>query len=222
MVASFGGRAAYIGKVSSDDLGAVFGHDLHAVGVVPAGRRRRTVPTGRWIIVVTPDAQRTMNTYLGVSSLLSIADLDEEAIADGDVLYMEGYLFDRDDAKAAFRRAAEVAHAAGRRVSLTLSDSFCVDRHRADFRPLVTDQVDVLFGNEDELCSLYEVASLDEAIAAVRRDVPPGGVTAGAEGPTSSPPTAPSGSGRTRRPGARHDRRRRPVRRRVPVRPHQG
>jgi sugar/nucleoside kinase (ribokinase family) len=182
-IASFGGRAAYIGKVSNDDLGAVFGHDLHAVGVsFRAGTPSGTVPTGRCIIVVTPDAQRTMNTYLGVSSLLSIADLDEDAIAMGEVLYMEGYLFDRDDAKAAFRRAAEVAHAAGRRVSLTLSDSFCVDRHRADFRALVRDEVDLLFGNEDELCALYEVASLEAAIAEVRRDCDLVAVTAGANG----------------------------------------
>ena len=111
-VASLGGRAAYIGKVSSDDLGAVFGHDLHAVGVAfRPGAPSADVPTGRSIIVVTPDAQRTMNTYLGISSLLCPADLDEQAIADGEVLYMEGYLFDRDDAKAAFRRAADVAHA---------------------------------------------------------------------------------------------------------------
>ena len=128
-------------------------------------------PTGRCIIVVTPDAQRTMNTYLGVSSLLVVDDLDEAAIADGAVLYMEGYLFDRDDAKKAFRRAAGVAHAAGRKVSLTLSDSFCVDRHRDDFRALVRDEVDILFGNDDELCSLYELDSLDDAIARRARRV---------------------------------------------------
>src|SRR5690606_2629798 len=97
-------------------------------------------------------------------------DLDEAAIAEGEVLYMEGYLFDRDDAKAAFRRAADVAHAAGRRVSLTLSDSFCVDRHRADFRELVSERVDILFGNEHELTALYEMPTLDDAIGAVRRD----------------------------------------------------
>ena len=100
------------------------------------------------------------------SELLSSDDLDEETIADGAVLYMEGYLFDRDDAKKAFRRAAGIAHAAGRTVSLTLSDSFCVDRHRADFAALVRDEVDILFGNDDELCSLYELDSLDDAIAA--------------------------------------------------------
>jgi len=170
-IASLGGRAAYIGKVSADELGEVFGHDLHAVGVTfRPGAPSPTVPTGRCIIVVTPDAQRTMNTYLGVSSLLAVDDLDEAAIAAGEVLYMEGYLFDRADAKAAFRRAAEVAHAAGRRVSLTLSDSFCVDRHRDDFRALVADEVDVLFGNEHELTSLYEVDDLAAAIAAVRTE----------------------------------------------------
>ena len=182
-VASLGGRAAYIGKVSEDDLGTVFGHDLHAVGVAfRPGAPSADTPTGRCIIVVTPDAQRTMNTYLGVSSLLCSDDLDEPTIADGDVLYMEGYLFDRDDAKVAFRRAADVAHAAGRRVSLTLSDSFCVDRHRADFRRLVQEHVDILFGNGDELCALYEVASLADAMDTVRRECPLVAVTAGAEG----------------------------------------
>lgn len=170
-VASFGGRAAYIGKVSVDDLGDVFGHDLHAVGVhFAAGRHLDDIPTGRCIIVVTPDAQRTMNTYLGVSSYLCPSDIDEEVVAAGRVLYMEGYLFDRDDAKEAFRHAARIAHGAGRQVSLTLSDSFCVDRHRDDFRALVEDEVDILFANEHELCSLYETENFEAAIAAVRQD----------------------------------------------------
>lgn len=182
-VASFGGRAAYVGKVCDDDLGQVFGHDLHAVGVAfRPGARAGDTPTGRCIIVVTPDAERTMSTYLGVSSLLAVGDLDEDAIASGAVLYMEGYLFDRDDAKTAFRRAAEVAHAHDRKVSLTLSDSFCVDRHRVDFRALVRDQVDVLFGNDDEIRSLYEVDELDEAIAAVRAECDLAAVTVGAAG----------------------------------------
>jgi len=182
-VASFGGRAAYIGKVSDDDLGAVFGHDLHAVGVAfRAGAAVDGVPTGRSIIVVTPDAQRTMNTFLGVSSLLCVGDLDEATIAASRLLYMEGYLFDRGDAKAAFRRAAAVAHEHGRQVSLTLSDSFCVDRHRADFATLVRDDVDVLFGNEPELRALYEQDSLDDAIRAVRKDCALAAITAGARG----------------------------------------
>lgn len=182
-VASFGGSAAYIGKVSSDDLGQVFGHDLRAVGVqFRPGQPEGETPTGRCIIVVTPDAQRTMNTYLGVSSLLHPSDIDEAAVAAGKVLYMEGYLFDRDDAKAAFRLAAQVSHQAGRKVSITLSDSFCVDRHRDDFRALVSDEVDILFGNEDELCSLYEIDTFDAAVAAVRADSELAVITRGASG----------------------------------------
>jgi sugar/nucleoside kinase (ribokinase family) len=182
-VASFGGRAAYLGKVSNDDLGLVFGHDLRAVGVqFRPGAPEADTPTGRCIIVVTPDAQRTMNTYLGVSSLLQPSDIHEETVASGAVLYMEGYLYDRPAAKEAFRRAASVAHANKRKVSLTLSDSFCVDRHRDDFRGLVADEVDILFGNEDELLSLYQVDSLDAGIAAVRRDSELAVITMGADG----------------------------------------
>lgn len=182
-VASLGGRAAYIGKVSGDDLGNVFGHDLRAVGVqFRPGTPDDETPTGRCIIVVTPDAQRTMNTYLGVSSLLCVGDIDDETVAAGAVLYMEGYLFDRPAAKDAFRRAAAVAHAHGRKVSLTLSDSFCVDRHRSDFRSLVTDEVDILFGNHDELLSLYEVDSFDEAVGCAQRDCDLAVITVGDQG----------------------------------------
>ncbi len=170
-VASLGGRAAYIGKVSDDELGQVFGHDLRAVGVTfRPGAHLDEIPTGRCIIVVTPDAQRTMNTYLGVSSYLQPSDIDEATVAAGRVLYMEGYLYDREDAKAAFRHAARVAHANGREVSLTLSDSFCVERHRDDFRALVADEVDILFGNEHELLSLYQLDTFEAAVAAVRQD----------------------------------------------------
>ena len=182
-VASFGGSAAYIGKVDDDDLGQVFGHDMRAVGVgFVGGGNAQDIPTGRCMIVVTPDAERTMNTYLGVSSTLSVADLDESVIADGQVLYMEGYLFDRDDAKAAFRRAADVAHEHGRTVSLTLSDSFCVDRHREDFRSLVDNRVDLLFGNEDELLSLYESDSFDDAVKALRAECSLAAITRGSAG----------------------------------------
>lgn len=182
-VASFGGSAAYIGKVSDDELGRVFGHDLRAVGVqFRPGAHDPQTPTGRCIIVVTPDAERTMNTYLGVSSLLCPTDIDQATVAAGKVLYMEGYLYDRPEAKEAFRLAASVAHAHGRQVSLTLSDSFCVDRHRADFSALVTDEVDILFGNELELKSLYQVDSFDEAIERVRRDCELAVITAGAQG----------------------------------------
>ncbi|MDX2378570.1 MAG: adenosine kinase [Acidimicrobiia bacterium] len=182
-VASLGGSAAYIGKVNGDDLGEVFGHDLRAVGVsFRGGSHALSTPTGRCVIVVTPDAERTMNTYLGVSSYLGVDDIDDEAIADGKVLYMEGYLFDRDDAKAAFRHAARIAHRNARLVSLTLSDSFCVDRHRPDFRSLVCEDVDVLFGNEEELLALYEVDSFDEAINTVRSECAMTAITRGASG----------------------------------------
>jgi len=182
-IASFGGRAAYIGKVNGDDLGDVFGHDMRAVGVTfhrPIGDHG--TPTGRCVIVVTPDAERTMNTYLGVSSFLGVDDLDEAAIASSAVLYMEGYLYDRDDAKAAFRRAAQVAHDNDRLVSLTLSDSFCVDRHRSDFRALVQDRVDLLFGNHDELLALYELDSFEDAVAALRHECEFAAITVGADG----------------------------------------
>jgi sugar/nucleoside kinase (ribokinase family) len=182
-VASFGGTAAYIGKVSDDELGRVFGHDCRAVGVqFRPGAPAEGTPTGRCIIVVTPDAQRTMNTYLGVSSLLAPSDIDPDTVAVGEVLYMEGYLYDRPEAKEAFRYAAQIAHANDRQVSLTLSDSFCVDRHRDDFRALVTDEVDLLFGNDDELMSLYQVETMEQAVKAVRGDCALAVVTVGADG----------------------------------------
>ncbi len=182
-VASFGGAAAYLGKVSDDELGRVFGHDLLAVGVqFRPGDHIDDVPTGRCIIVVTPDAERTMNTYLGASSLYCAGDVDDAAVAGGRVLYMEGYLYDRPEAKEAFRHAASVAHAAGRMVSLTLSDSFCVDRHRDDFLSLVADEVDLLFGNESELLALYQTDSFDAAVAELRRHCPFAAITVGAKG----------------------------------------
>jgi len=182
-IASFGGTAAYIGKVTDDDLGEVFGHDLLAVGVqFRPGGDRNEVPTGRCIIVVTPDAERTMNTFLGASSLLRVDDVDDRAVAAGKLLYMEGYLFDREEAKAAFRHAASVAHGAGGMVSLTLSDSFCVDRHRDDFRALVSDEVDLLFGNDAELISLYETETFDQAVAELREHCQLAAITVGADG----------------------------------------
>ena len=170
-IASLGGDVAFIGKVANDDLGREFAGDMNTVGVdfrsgAPAGDE----PTGRCIIAVTPDAQRTMNTFLGISTQLSSSDLDPSVIGAGAVLYLEGYLFDRDEAKAAFRHAAAIAHEHGRVVSLTLSDSFCVDRHRADFQALVRDEIDLLFANEDELKSLYEVNEFDDAVELLRRD----------------------------------------------------
>jgi len=170
-IASFGGRAAYIGKVADDALGDTFSSDMKVVGVDfkrPQGGN--SVPTGRCIIAVTPDAQRTMNTFLGISSLLTPADLDQGAIAAGAVLYLEGYLYDQPEAKIAFRAAAEIAHQHNRQVSLTLSDSFCVDRHRADFRALISDEIDILFGNEAELLALYETDTFEFAVTQLRQD----------------------------------------------------
>ena len=182
-VASFGGRAGYIGKVAADGLGDVFRHDLRAVGVAHQNAPAvDSLPTGRCLIVVTPDAQRTMNTFLGVSSLLTPDDVDEALVARGRYVYLEGYLFDRDGAKEAYRKAAAAAHAAGGKVSLTLSDAFCVDRHRDDFRDLVEHQVDLLFCNADELVSLYEASSFEEALAAVRDDCEIAAVTCGKDG----------------------------------------
>ena len=170
-IASLGGDVAFIGKVASDEFGDVFAADMKTVGVdFRSGAPDTSVPTGRCIIAVTPDAQRTMNTFLGISTQLSFSDLDADIISAGAVLYLEGYLFDRDEAKDAFRQAAAVAHAHGRVVSLTLSDSFCVDRHRTDFLSLVRNDIDVLFANEDELKSLYETADFDEAVELLRRD----------------------------------------------------
>jgi len=170
-IASFGGRAAYHGKVAHDALGDAFSKDMQVVGVDfkrPASGN--SVPTGRCIIAVTPDAQRTMNTFLGISSLLTPADLDAAAIAAGAVLYLEGYLYDQPEAKVAFRAAAEIAHKHNRQVSLTLSDSFCVDRHRSDFRALISDEIDILFGNEAELLALYETDTFEFAVTQLRQD----------------------------------------------------
>jgi sugar/nucleoside kinase (ribokinase family) len=168
-IASLGGKAAYIGKVADDLLGKVFAHDLRAAGV-----KYNTAPlkggptTARCLILVTPDAQRTMNTFLGASVEFEPGDVDRDLVAAAQVTYLEGYLFDRPRAKEAFRQAAEIAHQAGRKVSLTLSDPFCVDRHRADFRALVRGHVDILFANEAEICSLYETRNFDAAAREVR------------------------------------------------------
>jgi len=168
-VASFGGRAHYVGKVRDDQLGEVFGHDLRATGVgYDTPRATEGPPTGRCLILVTPDAQRTMSTFLGASVRLGPRDIDPGLIARGKILYLEGYLFDPPDAQAAFRAAAAMAHDAGRKVSLTLSDPFCVGRHRKAFLDLVERHVDILFANEAEICALYEVDDFDRAAARVR------------------------------------------------------
>jgi sugar/nucleoside kinase (ribokinase family) len=167
-VAALGGDAAYIGKVADDALGDTFANDLRATNV--AYRTERLVdglPTARSMILVTPDAQRTMNTFLGASNLLTPADVDEDLISSAQYTYLEGYLWDPEDAKEAFRHAMRMAHQHNRKVALTLSDAFCVDRFREDFKELVR-TVDLLFANEDEICSLYEVDEFDDALQAVR------------------------------------------------------
>ncbi|MFN3701445.1 MAG: adenosine kinase [Alphaproteobacteria bacterium] len=170
--ASFGGQGAFIGKVAGDDLGKTFTNDIRSLGVTFTTTPLAIgAPTGRCMIMVTPDAQRTMNTFLGAAVELSPNDIDEELIASAQVTYLEGYLFDRELAKAAFIEAANFAHKHGRKVSLTLSDPFCVDRHRADFLNLVENHVDILFANEAEIKSLYQVETFEEAAAAVSKNV---------------------------------------------------
>jgi len=182
-VASFGGRAHYVGKVSDDQLGDVFRHDLRSTGVgydtPPAAGGP---PTGRCLILVTSDAQRTMNTFLGASVELGPDDVDPALIARGRIVYLEGYLFDPANAQEAFRHAARLAHTAGRKVALTLSDPFCVDRHRDAFVDLVERHVDVLVANEAEICSLYRAPDFDTALQEVRRHCEVAALTRGARG----------------------------------------
>ncbi len=182
-VASFGGRAAYIGRIRDDGLGKAFSHDLNSLGVhFSSPKATEGDPTGRCMIVVTPDGERTLNTYLGASATLCADHLDLDLIASAKVTFLEGYLFDRDEAKEAFRVAATAAHAAGRKVALTLSDSFCVERHRDDFLELVEKGVDILFANEDEIMKLYGVGTFDEGVAAVRGVCDIAAVTKGRHG----------------------------------------
>lgn len=182
-IASLGGSAAFIGRVNDDQLGEVFAHDIQSAGVrfetPPASGG---LPTGRCLIVVTPDAERTLNTFLGAAAEIGPEDVSADLIASARVTYLEGYLFDQDRAKAAFRQAAKYAHDAGRRVALTLSDAFCVERHRADFLALIESSIDVLFANAAEICSLYEVDDFDEAVARVDAHCEIAAVTHGAKG----------------------------------------
>jgi sugar/nucleoside kinase (ribokinase family) len=164
-IASLGGRAGFIGRTARDQFGDVFGHDIRSAGVTfttPAAAAGSD-PTGRCLILVTPDGQRTMNTFLGVSPQLGRGEVDAELIRSARIVYLEGYLFDQPEAKVAFRQAAEIAGKAQRQVALTLSDAFCVDRHRAEFRELIRGSVDILFANEVEITSLYEVNTFAEA-----------------------------------------------------------
>ena len=183
-VASFGGRAAFIGKVKDDTLGKAFTHDIRTIGVDFGTTPAADGPsTARCYVLVTPDGERTMNTYLGAAQNLAPSDLDADQIAAARYTYLEGYLWDPPQAKEAFRKAATIAHQAGRKVALTLSDAFCVDRYRDEFLNLMrTGAVDLIFANERELHSLYQTADFDSAVAALRNDVKLAAVTRSEKG----------------------------------------
>lgn len=170
-LASLGAPASFIGRVAGDQFGTVFAHDIRSIGVAyTTAPADGGLPTARCLILVTPEGERTMNTFLGASTELGPEDVDATLIQAAQVTYLEGYLFDKQEAKAAFKAAAELAQGAGRKVALTLSDAFCVDRHREDFRVLVRKGVDVLFANETEITALYEVNSFAEAAQAARAE----------------------------------------------------
>jgi adenosine kinase len=171
-LASLGARTAFVGKVKDDELGRTFAHDIRAVGVDFATPPAAEGPsTARCYIMVTPDGERTMNTYLGAAQDLHPNDVDADAIAAATITYLEGYLWDPKNAKDAFLKAAKIAHGAGRLVALTLSDAFCVDRYRNEFISLArSGTVDILFANEAELKSLYETADFDTALKVLRED----------------------------------------------------
>jgi fructokinase len=172
VAAALGARVGYIGKVADDELGSVFHHDITAAGVnfhtppLVGG-----APTARCLILVTPDGQRTMNTFLGACVALTAEDVQPHFVAQAAVTYLEGYLFDPPAAQAAFYKAADAAHAAGRQIALSLSDAFCVNRHRDAFRKLVAGHVDILFANEVEITALYETNTFEEAAELARKDV---------------------------------------------------
>ena len=182
-LASFGGRAAFIGKVASDEFGGIFRHDITAAKVAfdtaPVGGK---APTSRSLILVTPDGERTMNTFLGISTDLDGGEVDPSLIQASAIVYLEGYLFDRPDAKRAFHAAAEIAKNAGRKVALSLSDGFCVDRHRAEFLTLIRSNIDIVFANENEIKSLYETENYDDAANHARRDIKLAVLTRSAKG----------------------------------------
>lgn len=172
-IAALGGSTAYVGKVKDDQLGEIFAHDIRAQGAVyetglaPADH---TDQTGRCMVLVTPDGERSMSTYLGVSEHLGPDDIDEAMMADADWIYLEGYRFDGPDSHAAFAKAIAACKSAGGRVSVTLSDPFCVERHRDAFRKMISEDIDLLFANEHEMRSLYQEDDLDKALALAAAD----------------------------------------------------
>ncbi len=181
-----GARAAYVGKVRDDQLGAIFAHDIRSLGVTFDTPRAPMADageeTGRCMVLVTPDGERSMNTYLGVSAHLTAEDIDPATMADTDWIYLEGYRFDGPDSQHAFAKAIKAAKAAGGRVSITLSDPFCIERHRDAFRAMVREDVDLLFANEHELLALYQTDTLEQAMAQAQADTPLTACTIGPKG----------------------------------------
>jgi len=170
-LASFGAKCGFIGRVAADQFGGIFRHDIRSQGVAyDTAPATDGAPTARCLILVTPDGERTMNTFLGASVDLSATDIDQAMIENSKIIYLEGYLFDRHQAKEAFRDAARRARRVGVKVALSLSDAFCVDRHRDDFRKLVREGADIVFANEKEITSLYQVNSFGQAANAAIQD----------------------------------------------------
>ena len=173
-IAHLGGRTAYVGKVKDDQLGAIFAHDLRAQGAVyetALAAKTEEAETGRCIVIVTPDGERSMNTYLGVTEFLSPDDIDDAQMADAEWIYLEGYRFDGPDSHAAFAKAIAACKGAGGKVSITLSDPFCISRHRDAFRDMIKDHVDLLFCNRAEMLSMYETEDFDAALAQAASEV---------------------------------------------------
>jgi sugar/nucleoside kinase (ribokinase family) len=182
-IASFGGKAGFIGKIASDEFGKIFAHDIKAAGLAFHNKPvTGGAPTSRSLILVTPDGERTMNTLLGISTQLTETDLDHSLIQSAKILYLEGYLFDAPDAKAAFRKALALAKGAGRQVALSLSDGFCVDRHRTEFKNLIKDGIDIVFANEAEITSLYETTDFATAASEAAKHMQMAVLTRGVHG----------------------------------------
>lgn len=182
--ASLGGKGAFIGKTADDALGTTFRKDLRGIGTFYNSHplSQEDEPTGRCMILITPDAQRTMNTFLGASTELTDKDIDAELIESSDITYLEGYLFDKETAKNAFIKASDIAQKAGKRIALTLSDPFCVNRHREDFLKLVENHIDILFANEEEIKALYQTDTFEEAATRVHHHVSIAALTRGDQG----------------------------------------
>jgi sugar/nucleoside kinase (ribokinase family) len=183
-IASLGGKAAFVGKVRDDDAGGAFSHDIRAAGVAFSSKPQTSgATTARCLVMVTPDGERTMSTFLGACVELGPDDVDEAMVASARIVYLEGYLWDPPHAKQAFRKAAKIAHGAGVKVALTLSDAFCVDRYRDEFLELVrTGAIDILFANASELHSLYQTADFGTAVAELSKEKLLSFVTRSAEG----------------------------------------